>query len=224
MWYLNRKEETQTSQTSFVGGRPSLPSGVDLPICALCGERQTFMFQVAFPHGSDWAERTLACFSCMRCADENFLIPEMLSSHRSGANIPAGFLTSYQRNFAFLVFPTANSKLVSNYVQEVAFHALEFSKTAGPARFGKIGGAPNWVLEDEAPGTYDASVPMVFLMELESNVQFSIVDGAPPQMELDLLGNPSPSPLGYYQLFLGNALYLFGTSDGDPLVYAITQV
>ena len=158
----------------------------------------------------------------MRCADERYLIPEMLDDHRQGCNIPAGFLDSYQRNFAFLTFPTADAVIADDYVEEVAFSALEAGSSSSD--FGKIGGVPNWVSGDESPATYDTKTPMVFLLELMPGIQFAKVEGALPQMELDIFRSPSPSPLEYHQLFLGNATYLFGTSASEPLVYAVTQV
>jgi len=224
MWKLSRKSESQGEQASYIGGKPSLPAGTTIPVCKLCGQVETFMFQVAFPSGADWSGRTLGCFACMKCADENFLIPEMLNTQLHGADVPAGFLNSYQRNFAFLVFPTEDGRIVEDYDEQVAFVALEVSANAGPGDFGKIGGSPDWVLDDESPATYDSSAPMVFLLQVTPGIQFNIVDGAAPQIELDIFGKPAPSPLDYYQLFLGNALYLFGTSAGSPLVYAITQV
>ena len=166
----------------------------------------------------------MSCFACMKCADERFVIPEMLDDHRQGCNIPADFLASYERNFAFLAFPTDDARIVDNYDEEVAFFALEVESGSTSGDFGKIGGVPNWVLDDESPATCDSTIPMVFLLELMPGIQFTKVEGALPQTELDIFGSPSPSPLEYYQLFLGNAIYLFGTSVDDSLVYAVTQV
>jgi len=148
----------------------------------------------------------------------------MLGDHRRGCDIPASFLISYQRNFAFLVFPTSDAKIVENYSEQVAFVALELRNGSASGAFGKIGGSPNWVLEDDSPRTYGSTTPMVFLLELSPGIEFGKVKGALAQTEIDIFGDPSPSPLEYYQLFLGNATFLFGTSSGVPLVYAITQV
>lgn len=224
MLNLSKRSEPQDGQQSYIGGRPSLPPGTTLPVCRLCGQPQTFMFQVAFPSEADWSGKTLSCFACMRCADERFLIPEMLDDHCQGCNIPASFLTSYERNFAFLAFPTDDARIVEDYDEQVAFFALEGESDSASGVFGKIGGVPNWVLDDESPATYNSTTPMVFLLELMPGIQFTKVEGALPQTELDIFGSPSPSPLEYYQLFLGNAIYLFGTSVGDSLVYAVTQV
>lgn len=224
MWKLSRKNESQDGQSSYVGGKPSIPAEVSIPTCRLCEQKQTFIFQVAFPPKSDWHGRSLACFACMRCADENFLIPEMLSNHLQGHDIPGGFLDLYQKNFAFLVFPTDDARMLESYDEQVAFSALDVTPGHEVGDFAKIGGAPDWMLDDESPATYDSNVPMVFLIQLVPGLQFDIVDGAPPQTELDIMGNPSPSPLGHYQLFLGNTIYMFGTTVGDPLVYAITQI
>ena len=147
----------------------------------------------------------------------------MLDDRSPGHDIPAGFLTSYERNFKFLTFPTREAKVTRNYKEEVAFRALKLKSKSTRGDFGKIGGAPDWVLDNESPGTYNTTTPMAFLLELMPGIHFETVDEAPPQTELDIFGNPSLSPLNSYQLFLGNAVYLFGTSVGEPLVYAITQ-
>lgn len=148
----------------------------------------------------------------------------MPSDHRRGCNIPGGFLTSYQRNFAFLVFLTDDSQLVTDYDEQIAFSALDFTDDGSIADFGKIGGSPDWILDDESPATYDSSIPMTFLLAFKQGLKFQRVPGSRPQVELDLLGKPSPSPLEYYELFRGNAIYLYGTTTGEPLVYAVTQV
>ncbi|MEZ6141914.1 MAG: hypothetical protein R3B84_15185 [Zavarzinella sp.] len=224
IWTLFKRIAPQNDQQSFIGGKPFLPTGTNLPTCKLCGQREAFMFQVAFPPQANWGGRTISCFACMRCADESFLIPEMLEEHWQGCDIPNGFLQSYQRNFTFLVFPTNDAKIVENYEEQVAFVALELQSGLANGGFGKIGGTPNWVLDDETPATYSSKIPMIFILELSPGIQFPKVQGALPQTELDIFGSPSTSPLDYYQLFLGNATFLFGTSSGDPLVYAITQV
>lgn len=82
----------------------------------------------------------------------------------------------------------------------------------------KIGGEPNWVLEDEAPGCYAGSVPMVFLMQLLPDLEFET-----PQMEEGLDGSPEPAEEGMYELFIGNAVDLFGAVDRQPLVYAVPR-
>ena len=91
-------------------------------------------------------------------------------------------------------------------------------------RENKIGGIANWILEDESPSRYDSSSEMYFLMQIEQDYEFEIVDNAPRQIELDLSGTPSPSDEPFYQLFNSNFIYLFGVKElVTPLVYAITQ-
>jgi hypothetical protein len=222
MRYLKRKREAQADQSSFVGGKPHLPEEQSIPTCELCGNSQSFMFQVAFPLDEIWGGRSIAVFFCVHCADEDFLVPEMLPDHLHECLIPDGFLTSYQRNFAFLVFPTAEAMIVRNYEEQVAFRAIEFVENRADAEFGKIGGSPEWELENEAPASYGA-VAMEFLLQLTQGLEFDRIPGTRPQVDLDLSGRPVHSPRDCYQLFLGNAVYLFGTASGEPLVYAITQ-
>ena len=162
MRYLKRKRESQADQSSFVGGKPHLPEEQSIPTCELCGNSQSFMFQVAFPLNEIWGGRSIAVFFCVHCADEDFFSPEMLPDHLHECLIPDGFLTSYQRNFAFLVFPTAEAMIVRNYEEQVAFRAIEFVENRADAEFGKIGGSPEWELENEAPASYGA-VAMEFL-------------------------------------------------------------
>ena len=54
--------------------------------------------------------------------------------------------------------------------------------------------------------------------------QFETVKGAPSQIEIGLFGDPEPSDLPYYQLFIGNEIYLFSNKYDRSLMYAITQV
>jgi len=221
---LESKLSKQSGQLSFIGGKPRLPVGKSIPSCKLCGASQTFFFQLAMPQGLIWEGSTLAVYQCTKCVDENHLIPEMVVTGLSGANIPAGFLEQYQKNFAFVVFPTNDGAVVSDYKESISFSEIQFIKGAAVGSFGKLGGEPNWLLEDESPSTYGENVQLVFLLEIVPNFPFKIIRNASPQMELDIMGEPSPSPLDYYQLFIGNALYLFGTSSGNKAVYAITQI
>lgn len=224
MWGLQQVVGNQSDQLSFIGGKPRLPSGTKVPTCKLCGSTQTFFFQVAMPKGSIWDGLTLAVYQCTKCADESHLIPEMLESRLAGADIPSGFLTQYQRNFSFVIFPTDQGEIVDSYDEPISFSEIQLVEGDSVGSFGKLEGKPNWVLEDESPATYGGNVQMKFLLEVVPNFQFKMYAAAEPQIELGIMGDPEPSPLDYYQLFIGNALYLFGTSSGDRAVYAVTQV
>jgi hypothetical protein len=88
-----------------------------------------------------------------------------------------------------------------------------------------MGGGPNWLSDEETPATYAQKVPMVFLMQLVPGFAFETTEHAPKQVELGLDGKPKSSARAHYELFLSNALYLYGTQDDAlRLVYAITQV
>jgi hypothetical protein len=181
---------------------------------------------VAFPKANPWAGFSLAVFSCTACADREHLIPEILKGPLRGADIPERFLETYQTNFRFLVFETASARMRSDYRPKIRFMPLFLNPSSDSNIAGdKIGGNPNWLSEDESPKTYAGRTPMFFLLQLQNEYRFHLLEGAPPQIELALDRTPQPSPLNYYQLFIGNALFLFGTADRqNPLVYAITQV
>jgi hypothetical protein len=221
-------DTTPTRQTpevdSFFGGSPRVPSDFEMPACRLCGCGQTFMFQVAFPEDHPWTGLSLGVFACTSCVNESFLIPEMLPGPLRNADIPAGFLESYQRNFSFAAFPTPIGTIRLNYPVKVAFRRLLIKPTPSKDTIGRLGGRPDWLLEDESPATYEGRSSMTFLLQLTDGIQFVFVPGAPGQVELGLDGRPQQSPYRFYQLFNGNALFLFGTAQPDkPLVYAITQ-
>lgn len=214
-------------QLSFIGGLPRLPARIGVPDCRLCGQPQSFLMQVAFPEGHAWSGLSLAIFACTTCVDEDHLIPEMLTGPLPGADIPGDFLESYQKNFRFLVFETGAGAVRRDYAERVRHIPLTLTSADNPAAPGnKVGGAPNWMLEDESPATRDGRDEMIFLMQIEEEFAFPLVEGAPPQIEMDYLaGTTAPSPERCYRLFIGNAIYLFGVRDRDgPLVYAITQI
>ncbi|MBI3560525.1 MAG: hypothetical protein HY080_02245 [Gammaproteobacteria bacterium] len=217
-----QKEE----QSSFIGGKPSLPQETDIPLCKLCGAEQTFYLQIAFPDKHVWTGLTLAVFSCTTCVDENHLIPEMLNSSLNGADIPLHFLNEYQKNFRLLVFETSRGKLRRDYSEKILYKPLYLRPLGNPSVVGnKVGGIPNWLLDDEAPRTYAIEHEMFFLLQLSSDTKFDILDSAPSQVELGLRGYPESSPNRYYQLFNGNEIYMFGVLGTEkPLVYVLTQI
>ena len=209
--------------SSFIGGMPKLPEELQIPVCGLCGAQQTFFFQVAFPLGHCWQGLSLAVFACTMCVEADFLIPRMLQGPLHNADIPQGFLDSYQVNFRLLVFDTSVARIRSEYAEKVAFKRWLLVPTRKPrSQNNKIGCEPNWLLEDESPGTYASRVPMFFLMQLVQDFRFDTVPGASPQAQLYPVPGVPTRP--YYKLFNGNALYFFGTQERDkPLVYLITQ-
>lgn len=232
MYHLVFSKETKQTgkEECFVGGKPKLPPELTIPLCTLCGKEQDFFLQIAFPEHHPWAGLTLAIFACTRCADSNYLIPEMLIGPLKGGNIPKNFLSKYQRNFRFEIFRTVECQLINNYKERVKFRALflqnsGLSHTNTGVLFGVVGGSPQWILEDESPQFYDFSTPMCFLFQIYQGIQFETVSGALPQIELGLDGTPEPSRADYYHLFIGNAVYFFGTVNTTfKMVYAITQV
>lgn len=211
---------------SFLGGKPCLPPEQEIPVCLLCGAGQALFLQVELPSDQAWPNTSVAVFACVACADEDHLIPEMLSGELRGATIPEDFLRSYQRNFRFVVFDGRRAAPLRDYTETIAFRRLELERSeesSGPGS--KVGGSPAWLLGDESPGAWAGRIPMVFLLQLEPGLQFETLASAPPQMGLALDGTPEPAGRRHYELFLGNAVYLFGTNDPEMrLVYAITQV
>ncbi|MFK9094438.1 hypothetical protein [Bacillus salipaludis] len=219
-------QQQNESDRSFIGGHPCVPASMEIPVCQLCGAKQTFFFQAAFPESHIWHDLSMAVFACTSCAHEEYLIPEMLQDTLPGADIPKGFLESYQRNFKIIMFETKEGKLRKDYKEKVQFKRWNLTPVSENAiSENKIGGQPNWLLEDESPASYNSTVPMFFLMQLMEDFTFDIVPDAHPQIIISLRGNPEPSKHRYYELFLANQLYFFGTNNrSEPLVYILTQV
>lgn len=219
-----RKKKQSGSEDSFVGGLPKLPKKVQLPVCSLCGAGQTFYMQVAFPDDHDWAGHSLAIFACTECADKKYLIPEMLTVRLKDAEPSSSYLASYQRNFRFLVFETKDAVVRDEYEERVLFKALAFPRNSINS-IGLLGGSPVWLMGDESPKSSGMPGQAVFLFQLFLRSEFETVHGAPVQMDIGLEGTPEPSLYDYYELFIGNALYLFGPpTPVQDHVYALTQV
>ncbi|WP_312476295.1 hypothetical protein [Neobacillus sp.] len=219
-------QQQNESDRSFIGGYPSIAASMEIPVCQLCGAEETFFFQVDFPESHEWHDLSMAVFACTSCAHEEYLIPEMLQDTLPGVDIPKGFLESYQRNFKIIMFETKEGILRKDYKEKVQFKRWNLTPVSETAiSENKIGGHPNWLLEDETPSSYNSTVPMFFLMQLMEDFTFDIVLDAPPQIVISLRGKPEPSKHRYYELFIANQLYFFGTNNrSEPLVYILTQV
>jgi hypothetical protein len=215
------------ADTTFCGGLPKLPRYLALPKCKLCGADLTFFFQIKLPHGHQWEGNSFAVFGCTECADEDHLIPPMITGQLKGVAIPAGFLESYQKNFAVYVFPDRDAVLRDDYLKiGVKFERWNIN-TAAMDQFAQsfVGGAPSWLQEDESPVSYGGSTELCFLAQLAEDFEFRIEIGAPSQLTLGINGKPRRSKNNFYRLFLGNQLYFFGTlsDEENREVYIITQ-
>lgn len=219
-------EPGDSRASSFIGGKPMLPPGLDVPTCGLCGAVQTFYFQVALPVEHALGGLTLCVFACTSCADQDHLIPEMLSGPLRNADIPLGFLDDYQTNFRALLFATSTGETQSGYREVIKYAPIELVPiTEEGYRGSKVGGAPDWLLDDETPRSYAETQELVFIMQLKEGTTFQVADLAPGQMELDLRGRPSIRSDRIYTLFNSNEIFVFGVNDRNhPGVYILTQV
>ncbi|MFG6102988.1 hypothetical protein U2F10_12095 [Leptothoe sp. EHU-05/26/07-4] len=225
IYYGNTKTSQIGSNKSFSGGKPHMPRGLTTPHCELCNQTQAFILQVQFPKEHPWSELILSIFACMSCANENYLIPEMLPGRLHQINVPSSFLKRYQRNFRFLVFNSAESTPLSSYKERVIYRPLELIDSEKKSiQDDIVGGQPYWLLEDETPGLCETTSEPIFLMQIAEGRKFFIQEKASKQIRLDLSGDPKETLEEYYQLFLGNVIYLFGYERNEEyLVYGITQ-
>lgn len=221
---IRHDDDSQSVQnTSFMGGFPTIPSVVTIPPCVFCASEQTFFFQLAFPELHVWHGYSLAIFHCTSCSPDDYSIPPMLQPPLKNAAIPRNFLHDYQKNFHLLVFLTNDGVIRTEYPERIRFKRWEFMVTDdSSAVLSKVGGEPAWLLEDEAPGLYADSIPMLFLFQLQEGLLFDTIPSAPPQASPYTWPGEIPNP--YYSLFNSNELYAFGTDNrSNPLVYLFTQ-
>ncbi|GMK38550.1 hypothetical protein PCCS19_16040 [Paenibacillus sp. CCS19] len=213
------------SERSFVGGHPVIPQEHDLPTCRLCDAQLTFFFQIAFPTGHAWAEKSMAVFACTCCVNEDHYIPQMLEGQLSGAIIPHNFIRDYQNNFRIIVFPTQDGVMRTDYVPLVKYKTIQLLDTEDEdVSENKVGGNPNRLLEDESPAKLENSTPMVFIMQLLEGLTFETMPSAQPQAKLNLFGEVHYPNSDCYELFIANQVYFFGTASGESEVYILTQI
>jgi hypothetical protein len=202
---------------SFVGGRPFLPPATETPACGVCSARMCFFFQVALPAGHRWQGALVALFHCISCCSEDALIPEMIDAPLQGAEIPRGFLTRFQTTFRIVVGDAATALPRDDYEPLIEHAPIDQSAW-------RVGAEPQWLLDDETPGSYESLDDPAFLFQVPFGMTFPRRSNAPLQKTLDLAGEVVDAERPYYELFLGNASYFFGFGSAAPgRTYVVTQ-
>jgi hypothetical protein len=219
---------------SFVGGRPRLPVSFPLPLCGLCGERQTFFFQVAFPADHVWSGRTLAVFQCTCCIDDEHLaplirrslFPAMKNNYLlPGDDIPDHALERIQTRWRFLAFPTAGAVPRAEYREKIRFRPIWLKPFADPKSTirSKVGPTPGWVAAASDPGLYMGK-PLSFLMQWGMFFKFDLLPDAPPPFDPLMDRIPELKEIRHYDLIIGKQLYFFGNQvDSSLHVYLCSQ-
>lgn len=152
------------------------------------------------------------------------MIPQMTEGPLFAAAVPLKLLTEYQRNFRFLVFETAAARLLDAYEERIEYQRLSLGHRNETEGIGHVGGLPIWVMEDETPSSLGEETEIHFLLQINEDFTFPILESARRQIKINLAGNAEPSSNPFYRLFLANALYLFGArKPSDCLIYALPQ-
>lgn len=215
--------KTEQKTNSYIGGIPVLPPGVNPPT-SHNNVPLTFFFTVEFPAAHKLSGYTLSFFCATAEFDEDLLIPEMLETGLKDATIPNGFLKSYQKLFKTYLFKTETAQKVSTISSNIKLQHLEFSSQAHGKIFGWAGLFPEWILEDEAPSSYEGE-GFDFLLQVRSEQTFAITDTAPPQKDMDVWGGETAREERNYVFFNQNEVYFFGQCSRafDDNVYIFTQ-
>lgn len=237
-WQAILEKGIQDSSLSFIGGKPHIPSSIELPVCQICGTPLTFFFQVAFPEGHMWHGKSLALFYCSSAyekhSDKDQFPPSVSPDARTNFKIPAGKLNpkTYQTLFRAFVFNTSDGVLRNDYHERVAYQKIVW-KVSG--RLNKkapiiLGEEPIWVgvkkYGKEFPSYY-GDQPMKLLLQVADYFNFDRLADAPPEMEENFFGEDAfvPRTEPNYTLFYEfNRIYLWGTEDPEsPAIYLSVQ-
>jgi hypothetical protein len=226
----NISQENQKSDIfSYVGGKPMLPSGVNIPLYESTGNRMTFFFQFCFPEDHKWSDKIVSVFCVTDYASEETLLPK-LPDPLKGASLTRNFFDNYYSFFRFFVFSKRNSKIVEDYLPIIEFHELKTSNGIDDTEilFGEIDKEPNWILEDESPGDFEGETSQpIFLFQTKVDYEFQKLPNAPRQRVIDYGSSVSAHTDSYaetYSLFVANELYFFGIQDGaENEIYLVPQ-
>ncbi|MEE5062397.1 hypothetical protein V2J74_27450 [Pseudomonas alliivorans] len=215
--------KTNLETKSHIGGHAVLPMGQGKP-SSITGVPLTFFFTIQFPSSHKLNGYTLSFFSATDEFDENFTIPEMLSTDLKNARIPQGFLRDYQKFFKAFLFKTELAYTAEDDEEKIKIQYLEFSDQEVGEVFGLAGLSPKWILEDESPSSYEGE-SLEFLLQVRCDQAFEIIETAPPQKEMDIFGGTKDRKKKDYFFFNQNEVFYFGQPSGhfDDNVYIITQ-
>jgi hypothetical protein len=228
--YITHEKTTQEQDkkaNSFIGGVPKLPKKFDIPLTEETQTQMTFFFQYEFPKDHHYEGLILSMFATTDFCNDDFTIPEMLTGVLKDIDIPEGFLDKYQRYFKMFLYENKEYELREDYNPKLLYKKLITSEKVedNSTLFAEINEKPDWILDDEAPGTYNSTEKLFFLFQMKEDYEFEKREEAPRQQLLagedgltlcDSFGRD-------YDLFNGNEIYFFGTKNDDKKIYIITQ-
>ncbi len=229
LWHGVDDEAQRGDELSHVGGRPLLPVGTPIPTCSATGTEMTFFFQLHLARSAQFESRVVSFFAVTDHVDDGAYLPKLPGS-LPGAVLDSSFFAKVPSFYRIFCFDPTRAARVSAYRETVKYRRLRFDEPHGEGgvMFGHVGGAPDWILDDEAPYSFNGLASSVeFLFQTELDYEFETVPGAPRQQEQDYSvggGGSCDSLLDTYDLFVANALYVFGLRDGaEERIYVVPQ-
>lgn len=225
-WFFKPKQPK--SAESHIGGKVNLPAHLSIPQCRLCGNKLTFYFKISLTHRPEFQGKSLLMFACTHCADRDRLIPVI--DPKNSKHVSSKFMEAYQENFrAILVekVAAAASPPSNEITSPIQFIPLDLTPTGELKAEGKVFATvkapPTWINADQSPLTCDGEHPFHFLLQLSQNWEYKIINGAPEQIVVDIMGQPTERGVKEYELFFGSRVYFFGTVAHGGMVYVVTQ-
>ncbi len=227
---LTKVRQEQDDSDSFIGGKPCIPLGVELPVCKICGEPLTFFFQVAFPKGHMWAGKSLAFFFCSATYHKHqakqWFPPELVGADP----LDAGALAPerYQTLFKVIFFDTKNGVLREDYEEKVVYQRIDWKSGIRKNKSTPIvlSGEPIWMesFGKEYPAAYEGK-KMNLVLQVAQYFNFEKYPDAPPEMKKNYTvgGDPfRPRKENDYTLFCDfNRVFLWGTEEDESPVFGI---
>jgi hypothetical protein len=223
------QEKQNTDVYSYIGGRPMLPRGFDIPIYEETGTCMTFFFQICMPKSHLWKDKIISVFCTTDYASDETLLPK-LPEPLKGALLDQGFFEGYQTFFRFYAFSKTGLVLQAGYSPIIEYHQLRFSESLpeDSVLFGELDEQPNWLLEDETPRGFEGNADRLhFLFQTKIDYEYSKVADAPRQQIINYESSRPAHIDSYvdtYSLFVANELYFFGIDGHERQeVYLVPQ-
>lgn len=213
---------SQELSSSYIGGKPMLPDGVQIPKHPKTKSQMTFFFQILMPDTHEWAGQLISIFCVTDDYDPENIIPEMIEYNRSNYDVRSDCQQFNQNYFKVIVSDFKSCKVKDEYKEIIEYKPLIFRSEADNA-FSFIGGTPNWIIEDESPTTLDGK-KIDFLFQTSTDLYFSKLSCAPKQKieDFEKSSGIRDSYIDDYSLFAGNAIYFFGEKT-TKRVYMVLQ-
>ena len=195
--YFNIKSKETSACRNSIGGYPVLPNGTAWPKCEASGSNMVMFLQFDVPEIVGLGKGYHLTI---------FMSPEIneipcFNLVANGKPLPEGFEANFEKHFKAYLFK--GGQQLEEEDQYLVSYSLELSKNSSQNCF-KVGGAPEWLQDAELP-IGPKGEEFKFIAQIPEGHGFPKKTSAPEQ--------PDSFSANDYCLFLGNQIYIFGSSE-----------